>query len=389
MPVYALTASAWQSNGTVFINFIQYLSQKVIIMQHSSFNWLQGIAEKSPLCYFAIDLNRNRFLYRNAALKKVFDTANLPELPSEAIHLIHPEDRAYMHDQFDLWRKGEHTDIECRVLLEDKVVSWWGIHLFRESADTQTDVCYGYIEDITVLKEQFEVLRKYANKKNAVLNILTHDLASPLGSINNAVSILVQKTGEHPDPQVSQFLGMIDRLSKRSINLIQNFINQEFLESTSTRIMKSRVDLILKIREMVDEYNKPESILSKRISFATQHESLFISIDEPKFLQVISNLLSNAIKFTPDNGSINISVEEKRSTVLLSIADTGIGIPSQFHDTLFEKFSLARRTGLQGETSVGLGMYVIKTIVEWHEGKIWFESEENKGTAFFIEIPKQ
>ena len=67
--------------------------------------------------------------------------------------------------------------------------------------------------------------------------------------------------------------------------------------------------------------------------------------------------------------------------------DTGVGIPEKFHEKLFEKFSTARRTGLKGEPSVGLGMSIIKTIIEWHEGKIWFESQQNKGTTFYIEIP--
>ncbi|MGI4729025.1 MAG: sensor histidine kinase [Janthinobacterium lividum] len=73
---------------------------------------------------------------------------------------------------------------------------------------------------------------------------------------------------------------------------------------------------------------------------------------------------------------------------MIMIADTGIGIPQKFHSGLFDKFNNARRTGLKGEPSVGVGMSIIKTIIDWHEGKIWFESEENKGSKFFIEIKK-
>jgi len=105
-------------------------------------------------------------------------------------------------------------------------------------------------------------------------------------------------------------------------------------------------------------------------------------------LQVINNLISNAIKFTEDGGAINLSVNEGSETILIEITDTGIGIPQKFHANLFEKFSNARRTGLKGEPSVGLGMSIIKTIVEWHRGKIWFKSEENMGSTFYIEIAK-
>ena len=122
--------------------------------------------------------------------------------------------------------------------------------------------------------------------------------------------------------------------------------------------------------------------------FNSSASQVFVQIDESKFLQVINNLISNAIKFTPDGGTITLGLEEQEKTVLITVADTGIGIPKKFHAKLFDKFNNARRTGLKGQPSVGLGMSIIKTIVDWHEGNIWFESEEDKGTTFYIEIEK-
>lgn len=109
-----------------------------------------------------------------------------------------------------------------------------------------------------------------------------------------------------------------------------------------------------------------------------------------KFIQVITNLVSNAIKFTQDDGTISIHVEDKEDTgtLLITIEDNGIGIPDKYHASLFDKFTKARRPGLRKEPTIGLGMSIIKTIIEWHNGKIWFESEENKGTTFYLEIPK-
>jgi two-component system sensor histidine kinase VicK len=75
--------------------------------------------------------------------------------------------------------------------------------------------------------------------------------------------------------------------------------------------------------------------------------------------------------------------------VLITIQDNGIRIPAHLQEGLFEKFTKARRPGLRGEESVGLGMSIIKTIVEWHQGKIYFESEENKGSTFYIELPRE
>ncbi len=121
----------------------------------------------------------------------------------------------------------------------------------------------------------------------------------------------------------------------------------------------------------------------------TGEEKIYVPIDEYKFIQVINNLISNAIKFTPDGGVITVRIKPEKETVQISVSDTGVGIPEHLQEGLFEKFTKARRPGLKGEPSVGLGMSIIKTIVEWHGGKIWFESKENKGTTFHIELPME
>lgn len=127
----------------------------------------------------------------------------------------------------------------------------------------------------------------------------------------------------------------------------------------------------------------------KTFSFVTSCDKVYVSLDDTKFMQVVNNLISNAIKFTPDGGKITLALEEQDESLLVRVEDTGVGIPQKYHATLFDKFTNARRPGIKGEPSVGLGMSIIKTIVEWHQGKIWFESEENKGTRFFVQIPKQ
>ncbi|RZL10649.1 MAG: ATP-binding protein [Hymenobacter sp.] len=104
-------------------------------------------------------------------------------------------------------------------------------------------------------------------------------------------------------------------------------------------------------------------------------------------MQVLNNLLGNCLKFTPDGGVVSVRVTQQPTQILLTVADTGIGIPAALLPRLFERFTPARRVGLRGEKSTGLGMSVIKTIVALHHGRIWVESEENRGTTFFIQLP--
>lgn len=121
---------------------------------------------------------------------------------------------------------------------------------------------------------------------------------------------------------------------------------------------------------------------------AVPGDRMWVEIDDVKLLQVINNLLSNAVKFTHAGGIINIKLEETESTLLVAVRDNGIGIPEELQPFLFDEFTKARRKGLKGEETVGLGLSINKKLIEVQGGKIWVESREGEGTTFFIEIPK-
>jgi two-component system sensor histidine kinase VicK len=187
---------------------------------------------------------------------------------------------------------------------------------------------------------------------------------------------------------VDRYIDIIHKITKNCIKLIRDFIDHEFMERAKVKVIKSRVEIIDKIRMTTKNNFAMQQSLLVQFSCHSNKNSIFVEIDEDKFMQVINNLISNSVKFTPEGGKIDIYIKENKQEVLISIANTGIGIPKKYHATLFDKFSDARRTGLNGEQSTGLGMWVIKTIVEWHDGKRWFESELGKGTTFFIQLPK-
>jgi two-component system sensor histidine kinase VicK len=114
-----------------------------------------------------------------------------------------------------------------------------------------------------------------------------------------------------------------------------------------------------------------------------------INTDSVKFFQVVHNLISNAIKFTGEGGVITISLNEEEGHYLFSVADNGIGIPAELQPYIFDKRSVAGRTGLQGERSNGIGLSIIKRLVQLLQGEIWFESEEHKGSTFYVRLPKE
>ncbi|HPA63560.1 MAG TPA: ATP-binding protein [Spirochaetota bacterium] len=115
---------------------------------------------------------------------------------------------------------------------------------------------------------------------------------------------------------------------------------------------------------------------------------MYCNVNRVKFSRVMDNLISNALKFTHYGGSIRIEIKQiQNEEILISIADTGIGIPASLQDDLFKPYTVSGREGTSNEKSTGLGLSITKEIVELHCGKIWFESKEGKGTTFFIILP--
>jgi two-component system sensor histidine kinase VicK len=246
----------------------------------------------------------------------------------------------------------------------------------------------GTAEDISGTKQYLDNLQKFGAKKNSVLEILSHDLAGPLNILQNLAGLVATKVKSYEDQQLNELINMMIESCKRNVKLIREFVAVEFLESSAVVLNKQRINIVGRFKQIIEEYKNSEEAIGKTFHFHFSHEPLILEIDDMKFMQIINNLVSNSIKFTPDNGNISLQIEEKENTVLFTVADDGIGIPADLQPVVFDKFSKARRPGLRGEESTGLGMSIIKNLVSWHGGKIWFESEENKGTTFYIELLK-
>ncbi|WP_345954940.1 ATP-binding protein [Mucilaginibacter sp. PAMB04168] len=352
------------------------------------------VGELSKDVYFIYDIARKEFNYISPAFSAVWGigAAKAVKNPLVMLNVVHDEDREHVLNCLNDFKNTlKETQFTFRINYDDEAFKHLCVSLYPIKEQGGLTCVAGIAEDITITQQNIFYTEKINARKNSTLEILAHDLKGPLGTISMMASSIKREAqlDLKDKERILQAAMFIQDMCARNIALIRSLVNQEFLESAEVMLRKERADLVWEIRDVIRNYQSAEQHLAKRFILTSRHEKLFIQLDSLKFMQVINNLISNAIKFTPDNGNIEVSIEDNADSVLVTIADNGIGIPSHLQPYLFDKFTRARRPGLRGEEPVGLGMSIIKTIVELHGGDITFDSEEDKGSRFYVKIPKK
>ncbi|MFT5617766.1 MAG: PAS domain S-box-containing protein [Arenicella sp.] len=304
------------------------------------------------------------------------------------LELLTPEDQKNMifHQQ-RLIKKGIPYEIEVAHERPDGITVHLLLNANRLTKYGKTTKVLGTMVDITERKKNEARLQALNESKDRILGTVAHDLRNPIHNIQGMVDILQLQLRGKVVEQDEQIFSMMKKSCKRALTLINELLEISKLEDENFEMKRERVDLNeflgLELAVFLEEMKAKE--LEFVLSLSEQETPVLLNSDS--FQRVLSNLLSNAIKFTPRQGIISVSVHQEGDSVGLTISDTGIGIPKDLQANLFEKFSEASRTGLEGEKSTGLGMSIVKQIIKLHQGTIDFKSKEGKGTSFKITLP--
>ena len=354
-------------------------------------SFLEAIARQFGHAYFTFDTLNKEFIYINPAAGELWgiETERIFADPAALLSSVHQDDKEFLLQQYrKVAEDREPILAEFRIIPPGQKLKWISLSAFLLKNDADQQLVGGHATDITAHKEYIQNILKYNNKKNSTLEILSHDLAAPFANIKGSINAIEEQVNQG-DLDIRQLIDFIRQDAMKGSDMIRDFVDNEFLESSQVVLHKERVDITGKVAIMMNNYQEQQFLIDKKFKLIAPDKPIFMYIDMMKFLQVMNNLVSNAIKFTQENGSITVSVEEQEEHVLLTVADDGIGIPENVQPYLFERFTVARRAGIRGEKSTGLGMSIIKTIVELHDGKIDFESAEGMGTTFYLKIPKE
>jgi PAS domain S-box-containing protein len=239
-------------------------------------------------------------------------------------------------------------------------------------------------QDVTALKAAEQL-------KDEFLSIAAHELRTPLAVLKGFVQTLIVQTARGKGPQLVEWqleaLQSIDQATARLVELTEDLLDVTRLQAGRLALHVDPTDLVALARRVVTRLQMTTE--RHTLSLATSVEHLVAQVDPRRMEQVLSNLIGNAIKYSPEGGSIEVTIreEEQAHEALLCVSDHGIGIPAQQQLLVFGRFARADNARAHGIGGTGLGLYLCRELVERHGGRIWFESTEGQGSTFFVALP--
>ncbi len=235
---------------------------------------------------------------------------------------------------------------------------------------------------LVLAEDQTEILALETARQEFLTNV-SHELRTPLSSIK----LMLETVNESPDDEardifVPQALAQVDRLA----SLVQRLLEQARTESGVLTLNVTEIDLEAVARPIVRSFDPQAAAKNVRMDLRAERPVLF-EADAERIAQVLVNLIDNALRFTPSGGSVTTSLDVNSGYAVIAVSDTGIGIPYRDLPHVFERFYVVDRSRARAISGAGLGLSIVKQIVDAHGGSVTAESMLGSGTKFVVRIP--
>lgn len=334
---------------------------------------LNRIMETTSIGIIAVDGNK-KILFFNSSAKEIFDLTDLMKLDGiKFIEII----RNYTINVYidNCLKQNLASSHEVYYFSSEQKQLQMSFHPFELNSSTG---CIIYVQDITSIKKLEQIRTEFVSN-------VTHELKTPLTSIRGFVETL--RSGAINDLSVANsFLEIIDIESERLSTLINDILQLSEIETGHKEDSISSIS-VLKTVEDVFEMLTPAAS-RKNITLHKEISSdICLDVNPYRLKQLIINLVDNSIKYNKDNGYVMVSSTETIGKISICVKDSGIGIPPEHQERIFERFYTVDKSRSRKLGGTGLGLSIVKHIVNLYGGNIYLSSEPNKGTRFVIEFP--
>ena len=237
-----------------------------------------------------------------------------------------------------------------------------------------------FAKELEVMNEK---LKELDRMKSRFFTNISHELRTPL----TIISGMADQLAKNPEEWLDKGATMIKRNSSSLLNLVNQILDLRKLETGQLDLNLVQDNIILYLNYILESFHSLAEQKRVQLFFESDHSEIIMDYDPAKILRIVTNLLSNAIKFTPSGGSIWLKAEKKGNDLQIQVKDTGIGIPEDKLDSIFDRFYQVDTAHSRKGEGTGIGLAIVKEFVELMEGEIWAESQTNKGTTFYATFP--
>ena len=233
------------------------------------------------------------------------------------------------------------------------------------------------------LEKAYQKLNELDRLKSDFIALASHELRTPLSVILGYVSFL----REDADAETGEHLDQVLKAAVRLRSLIQDMINLRYVEAGQTTLNLRQLDVAELIRHIVHDRDETAVAKQQTVHLHLPPQPILLRADEEMLELMLSNLYSNAIKFTPEGGRIDLGAAKRGDEVWIYVRDSGIGIPQEQLERIFDKFYQVEPHIRRRYEGMGIGLTIVKELAQLHGGRIWAKSEPGQGSEFFIALP--
>jgi PAS domain S-box-containing protein len=350
---------------------------------------LNGLLDNAPVGLGFLDKDL-RFLRLNPALAAINGLpieSHLGRPLSEVLPLVSPEMTRACRQVLETGQSIVNVEVTAQTPARPGQERYWLCNFYPvKTSDGRMLGAGAVVTDIDDRKRMEEALRDADQRKDQFLAMLAHELRNPLAPISNAVQIMRLEGQNGPNFRWS--IEVIEEQIKQMTRMVDDLLDVSRITRGKVDLQKVTIELA-KVVELAVEASRPLiEEYQHRLSVTLPPDPLLLEVDPPRLAQVLSNLLNNAAKYTPEGGSISLTAEHSGREVLIRVCDNGIGISAELLPRVFDLFVQADQALSRSRGGMGIGLTLVRSLVELHEGYVTAHSEgPGQGSEFAVYLP--